>query len=134
VNYILEYRAELSFQNRDYENAEKLYLEAKNPEKLIEKYKSIHKFGDAKHVAESYLNSDDQRKITSDWGRKPRERPAIIATRPTLTVDLHLVEDQMSEHKVEYIRVIGYDIVEAQLTFTSTRLIYLSPLQNYIKC
>ncbi|KAL9645308.1 hypothetical protein ABK040_002508 [Willaertia magna] len=67
INYILEFQADLAFQNREFEKAEKLYLEARNPEKLIEKYKSIHRFQDAKKIAETYLGSDYQRKVSIEW-------------------------------------------------------------------
>ncbi|EFC47925.1 hypothetical protein NAEGRDRAFT_63764 [Naegleria gruberi] len=67
INFIIEFQAELAFTAREFEKAEKLYLEARNPEKLIDKYKSIHRFQDAKRIADNHLSTDYQRQLTSEW-------------------------------------------------------------------
>ncbi|KAF0975063.1 hypothetical protein FDP41_005816 [Naegleria fowleri] len=87
INYIIEFQADLAFQNREFEKAEKLYLEARNPEKLIEKYKSIHRFQDAKRIADTHLSSDYQRKLTSDWAEYLVDYNQKDAQRGTRTLE-----------------------------------------------
>jgi len=86
INYIIEFQADLAFQNREFEKAEKLYLEARNPEKLIEKYKAIHRFQDAKRIADTHLSTDYQRKLMSDWAEHMVDNQKE-ATRSTRSLD-----------------------------------------------
>lgn len=67
ISYVLEQQAEVAFGNGEFDRAEKLYIQAKRPEKVIQKYKEVNRFKDAKRVAELYLSPDAQRKLTSDW-------------------------------------------------------------------
>lgn len=67
VNYVLERQAMIAFENGDFSLAEKLYIQAKKPEALIQKYKEASKYQDAKRIADTYLQTDTQREVASEW-------------------------------------------------------------------
>jgi intraflagellar transport protein 172 len=67
INYIVERQASYAFEDGDFVMAEKLYIKAKKPELIIQKYKEAHKFQDAKRLADQYLNEGNKREVTTDW-------------------------------------------------------------------
>jgi intraflagellar transport protein 172 len=69
INYVLDLQADYMFKMGDYEASERIYIQAKKPEKIIQKYAEQHMFKDAKRVADTYSMVDMQRKLNTDWAR-----------------------------------------------------------------